>query len=549
MLTGNSQATVQPHQATKAATPDTPGHVRVPEGCGVTVSPDMDLLSEEGVQEVRRPLYRVSIKLLCLQERLHMKVVSLRHVWAVFCSVGGAHLQPDARLNRQEVTRILSRMFQQVDQEVKVDQEAVEEICSLTFRMFDGCVHKGASVWLSSCCPLLPPASPLLPSAAPAGPLLVRCCPLLVLAGPLLPSLPYAALWRGSGGVSAASLKTLLIVLSGDSLQDKYTALVGVAQEGAWSSGERGSISRSGLESLLRDLSQVPVAVQELGVASCSVEAAVTSCFHQVFTSSEAVVPPGELPDSESQAAATSTTTSVATAARPAPSLALGDDVQVSLAGQSQSSLTFAAPQGTNLLAEVRDLQRDKWLLEQQLQAWRLSVQSEQSILEKRCSGVEGTLEVLRRETGWLEGLLTQALNKAAEKHIEEEEEQQEDDEDENEEEEVIQDRHCEEEVEPEAPGQEEAWPQEVDLLLPHAEEQEKEEEQKEQEGVGVSVSVEQRLQQAVVQLKMEMEVEMGDRWSCSAGTRKGAELVEAAGWIGASIHHLVEAVRTTTSD
>lgn len=123
--------------------------------------------------------------------------MSLRHVWAVFCSVGGAHLQPDARLNRQEVTRILSRMFQQVDQEVKVDQEAVEEICSLTFRMFDGCVHKGASVWLSSCCPLLPPASPLLPSAAPAGPLLVRCCPLLVLAGPLLPSvgslLPSAA--------------------------------------------------------------------------------------------------------------------------------------------------------------------------------------------------------------------------------------------------------------------------------------------------------------------------------------------------------------------
>lgn len=27
MLTGNTQATVQPHQATKAATPDTSGHV------------------------------------------------------------------------------------------------------------------------------------------------------------------------------------------------------------------------------------------------------------------------------------------------------------------------------------------------------------------------------------------------------------------------------------------------------------------------------------------------------------------------------------------
>lgn len=47
-------------------------------------------------------------------------------------------------------------------------------------------------------------------------------------------------------------------------------------------------------------------------------------------------------------------------------------------------------------------------LFEQQLQAWRLSVQSEQSILENRCSGVEGTLEVLRRETSSLEGLLTQ---------------------------------------------------------------------------------------------------------------------------------------------
>lgn len=49
-------------------------------------------------------------------------------------------------------------------------------------------------------------------------------------------------------------------------------------------------------------------------------------------------------------------------------------------------------------------------LLEQQLQAWRLSVQSEQSILEKGCCGVEGNVEVLRRETGWLEGLVTQVI-------------------------------------------------------------------------------------------------------------------------------------------
>lgn len=50
-------------------------------------------------------------------------------------------------------------------------------------------------------------------------------------------------------------------------------------------------------------------------------------------------------------------------------------------------------------------------LLDQQLQAWRISVQSEQSILEKRCAGVEGTLEALRRETRWLEGFLTQVTS------------------------------------------------------------------------------------------------------------------------------------------
>lgn len=50
-------------------------------------------------------------------------------------------------------------------------------------------------------------------------------------------------------------------------------------------------------------------------------------------------------------------------------------------------------------------------LLDQQLQAWRVSVQSEQSILEKRCAGMEGTLEALRRETRWLEGVLTQVTS------------------------------------------------------------------------------------------------------------------------------------------
>lgn len=45
----------------------------------------MSLPPSEGVQEVRRPLYRVSIKLLCLQERLHSQSSDL-------------HLRPSAPL-------------------------------------------------------------------------------------------------------------------------------------------------------------------------------------------------------------------------------------------------------------------------------------------------------------------------------------------------------------------------------------------------------------------------------------------------------------------
>lgn len=47
-------------------------------------------------------------------------------------------------------------------------------------------------------------------------------------------------------------------------------------------------------------------------------------------------------------------------------------------------------------------------LLEQQLQAWRLTVQSEQGILEDRCSEMEVTMETLRKQNVCLQGMLTQ---------------------------------------------------------------------------------------------------------------------------------------------
>lgn len=191
-------------------------------------------------------------------------------------------------------------------------------------------------------------------------------------------------------------------------------------------------------------------------------------------------------------------------------------------------------------------------LLDQQLQAWRISVELDQSILEKRCARMEGNLAAMRRETRWLEGILTQvtfhylhlfpffthrlggtigvgaqhafhfqALNKVPEEHTEEKEEeeekrqQEEDDKIENEDEEVIEGRYCEKEMEPEAPQQKKASPHRVmDVIITHEkkgeEAEEKDEirqEEQEVERECMRVSVEQRLQEVVVGLRMRMEI------------------------------------------
>ncbi|XP_027866403.1 dystrotelin [Xiphophorus couchianus] len=81
----------------------------------------------------------------------------------------------------------------------------------------------------------------------------------------------------------------------------------------------------------------------------------------------------------------------------------------------SKSLQTDEAPppqQGAALLTEVRNLQRDKWLLEQQLGAWRLTVQSDQGILEDRCSEMEVTMETMRQHNERLQDMLNQALRK-----------------------------------------------------------------------------------------------------------------------------------------
>uniref|UniRef100_A0A4W6G1S1 EF-hand domain-containing protein n=1 Tax=Lates calcarifer TaxID=8187 RepID=A0A4W6G1S1_LATCA len=94
----------------------------------------MDLDSIEGLNEIRPSVYRAAMKLQSLQRLCHMDVVSVRHVTAAVRSVGGA-----LRLNRQEVTQTLNRMFKGVSQEVPghMTAEAPEETCDLMFRLYD----------------------------------------------------------------------------------------------------------------------------------------------------------------------------------------------------------------------------------------------------------------------------------------------------------------------------------------------------------------------------------------------------------------------------
>ncbi|KAF1372014.1 hypothetical protein PFLUV_G00277080 [Perca fluviatilis] len=394
-------------------------------------------------------------------------VVYVRHITAAFLP------QQEVRLDRQEVSQTLNRMFHSVSQEVEghVTEEAAEETCVLMFTLYD----------------------------------------------------------RGqSGFISAASLQTALISLSTETPLLKYTALLSVAEDGS------GSVSRSGLRSLLQDLSLV---VQEDSRVFGSVEAALTSCFNKyllynlvtsptatvghvlswlrseprlllwlpalhrlsvsqnvrhavrchackirpitglryrcmkcvniqmcqscfltdkhkthhpirelltqptwreslssfVHTARHRLLPrrPRKRAGSETQDRDVSHDASLRDVSHDASLRDVSHDASLrddshdaTLRPPSCSSIALQTDdvtppqlQASVLMTEVRNLQRDRWLMEQQLQAFRLTVQSEQGILEDRCSDMEVTMETLREHNIRLQRTLSQALNKMEAQH------------------------------------------------------------------------------------------------------------------------------------
>ncbi|XP_062417455.1 dystrotelin [Pungitius pungitius] len=594
----------------------------------------MDLHIIEGLNEIRPSVYRVAMKLLSLQRLRHMDQVFFRHITAALPSVGRVDLQQENGLNRQEVTQILKRMFHGMSQEVTshVTEEAPEEICSLMFRLNDR---------------------------------------------------------SQSGCISTVSLQTFLIALSAERLLVKYRALVRVSGNGS------GSVSRSGLRSLLQDLNQVPGAVQEEGVFT-DVEAAVTSCFHKVstptaneehvvswlqsepplllwlptlyrlsvsqnvshavrchtcktrpfsglryrcmkcvnvhlcqscfwtgrhkthhpvlefctqptwreslsslvssarhalsprrYTQGQALsgrglirVEPGEALDRARPASRASTRLTPSAVSHTCSFDQDGAiDQPPSCSSKALQTHSDTPPQqlkASVLLKEVRNLQRDKWLMEQQLQVLRLNVQSEHGILEDRCSGMEVTMETLKEHNLRLQHSLMQALKKMDVQQDANDEHQNVDTEDTKDREvmdtedtkdrEQIWDRkdtddikdtigHCWSEEELQPPTMHQYTPVSQDiyyeedpagdwLFCPTGQQGGAQEEVpclSEGEGCG-KCSPEELLQETAERLKTVMET---DRLRYRhTGERKGAELLVAADQVCDSIRRLVDAVR-----
>uniref|UniRef100_A0A3B4TI16 Dystrotelin n=1 Tax=Seriola dumerili TaxID=41447 RepID=A0A3B4TI16_SERDU len=258
---------------------------------------------------------------------------------------------------------------------------------------------------------------------------------------------------------------------------------------------------------------------------------------------------------------------------RPPPS-----SLSLSKVVQTDEEMLTQQLNASAVLTEVRNLHRDKWLLKQEMKAWRLTVQSEQGILEDRCSEIEVTMETLRQHNLRLQGMLTQAQRHANSTlhsidmergDVTPTSDTQRNTEEEEEEEVLMKDEWSEDEQQTPSPtihqgtplshdvcceeegfagdmclcrpiGQEdrpeEAGLQNVDTCLSQGEEEE------EEEDCGMC-SPEELLQETVDRLKTVMET---DRWrERQKGERKRVELLDAADQVGDCVHCLVDAMRT----
>ncbi|XP_076730634.1 dystrotelin isoform X1 [Maylandia zebra] len=587
--------------------------------------------------------YRTAMKLQALQRLCCLDTVLVRHVTAALHSGGGA--QSDVAMSRQEVTCALNRMFHSASQDVPfhVTAAATEETCSLMFRLFDRSQSDEVSarslqtalIALSSDNLLLKYRGLLQVSTTPSGSISkpgLRCLLMDLIQVPaavqeevvfddleaavqscfkgvLTPTVSKHHLlsWLQSEPCLLLWLSTLYRLSASQSVQHNvrchicktrpFTGLryrcmkcvnVHVCQSCFLT--DRQTRKHKTHHPVLEFCKQ-PTWRESLTSLVRSAHHALLPRRHtQREANWKRVLMWEEPSETENRAPPASDASTRLAGSSHSPSSERGVSHAASEAPPPhcsssckslQTNEDTSSQQTVALLTDVKNLQRDRWLLEQELQTFRLTVQSEQGILEERCSEMEVTVETLTRYNAQLQGMLTQALNKMeAQQHAsnmpnsantentergtitptsdtlkstEEETEEEEEIEDEWSQEELqtqtsptihqgsppSPDGDCEESagrMSPHHPVELQHGPEEAELQGERNSLSEEEEEHGPR-------SSETLLQGTVERLKAALETH---RWT-QTGERTRAELLQAAEQVGDSMLHLVDAMETNS--
>ncbi|XP_068164979.1 dystrotelin [Antennarius striatus] len=570
----------------------------------------------EAGAEVHPSICRATLKLVTLQRRCRMDTVSLQHIKVALRSLG----RQEVELTRQEVTHALDRMFHAASQEVPRENGAVEETCSLMFGLYDrtqsgrlsadsfqtaliglsaesllvkyrallGLAENGSGLVSRSGLRCLLDDLSQIPSAVKEEALFggveaaVTSCftgvstPMLGRQHVLswLQSEPHLLLWlptlyrlaisqKVTHNVRCHTCKTAPI--AGLRYRCRKCLNVQVCQS-CFLSG-RESVRHRSRHPMMAFCTQ-PTWRESLSSLARSARRTLLPRRH---TQREADMRAEEGGAYLSSPPPTDVTTPAVSAANQNPSSnrIVSHDASVQTPSLQVDSESQQVDQ--SLLTEVRNLQRDKWLLEEQLQVWKVTVQSEQGILGNRCSEMEVTMETLREDNLSLQTMLTKALNEMeAQRHaierVQSETESNVTSSDSegheagggDDEEQLT----CSEEEQPSPPIMHQVASHDT-----HCEDEDAGERflhpvgrQDNTEGSGPqgtclsketeewdcgSCSPDQLLQEAVERLKTEMEV---DTWTKrETDDRRGAELLTAAAHVGESVHLLVDAMGDET--
>uniref|UniRef100_A0A674A164 Dystrotelin n=1 Tax=Salmo trutta TaxID=8032 RepID=A0A674A164_SALTR len=383
----------------------------------------MDMDSIEGLNEVRPAVYRTAMKLRSLQKLCHMHVVTLRELIPALCSLGGAR-DTGAGLSEQKVRQCINRMFQSVSQEVpgQVSAEAPEQTCRLLYRLFDR-GQTGAVCRRSVEAALISLSADTLSAKHKA---LVR--------------LAERCSGRESGTVSRSGLRVVLQDLSQVPAVVQENHVFGSAETAvrscfggvlsacvceehvlSWLQCDpclllwlptlyRLSVSENVTHSVrCHTCKAYPITGLRYRCMKCVNLHLCQTCFlterhTKKHKSSHPVLEHCTQPSWKESLA------SLAYSARHAllPRRYTHREAERRRGLIRAESRGEAQTRDSVLIKDNRDLQRDKRLLERELQVWRVTVQSEQGSLEDRCSEMEANMDTLRQHNLRLQDMISQ---------------------------------------------------------------------------------------------------------------------------------------------